>query len=186
MFYASVHQEVHNDAFGASINIPDATVANNTNVNARSRDMATRASGEVRFSGPFAGRVTVDLARLHYVESGQSTTGKFQEYKKTNWAVGAELGTGPWRFATQYVRAGAGSCRLTGDGALGDCNTAGLQAWMVSLGARYRFDRQTFVYVIGNRLNNGPSARHDNWATTATPNRGEDVKQAAIGISYSF
>jgi hypothetical protein len=39
--------------------------------------------------------------------------------------------------------------------------------------------------VIVNRLNNGASSQHDNWANS-TPNRGEDVSQAAVGISYSF
>jgi predicted porin len=184
MFYASLQHEIHNDAFGATLNIPDATITN-TGANARSRDTATRASGEVRFSGPFAGRVVADVARLHYQETGQVGNGRFQEYKKVNWALGAELGTGPWRFATQYVRAGAGNCTLTGTGTIADCNTSGLQAWMISLGARYRFDRQTFVYVIANKLSNGPSARMDNWAN-GTPNRGEDMKQAAVGLSYSF
>jgi predicted porin len=60
-----------------------------------------------------------------------------------------------------------------------------LQSWLWTFGARYRFDRQTFLYVIGSKLSNGTSARMDNWAGS-DPNRGEDIKQAAIGISYSF
>src|SRR6185436_17584185 len=182
MFYASIHQEIHGDAFGASTNIPDATIANTGNANARSRDMATRASGEIRFSGPFSSRIVVDIARLHYVETGQTGPGKFMEYKKPNWAIGYDAGVGAWRFATQYIRAGSGNCQLTGGV---DCSTTGLDAWMWTLGARYRFDRQTFVYAIAAKLANGNSARMDNWAASS-PNRGEDVKQAAIGISYSF
>jgi len=182
MFYASIHQEIHGDAFGASTNIPDATIANTGNANARSRDMATRASGEIRFSGPFSSRIVVDIARLHYVETGQTGSGKFMEYKKPNWAIGYDAGVGAWRFATQYIRAGSGNCQLTGGV---DCSTTGLDAWMWTLGARYRFDRQTFVYAIAAKLANGNSARMDNWAASS-PNRGEDVKQAAIGISYSF
>ncbi|OAI52343.1 hypothetical protein AYO46_05800 [Betaproteobacteria bacterium SCGC AG-212-J23] len=178
MFYGSVQYEVHNDIFGASSNIPDATITN-TGANARSRDSATRASGEVRFANQ---RIVLDVARLHYTETGQIGAGRFQEYKKVNWALGYDLNVGPWGFATQYVRAGSGNCQLTGGQ---DCSTTGLQAWMLSLGARYRFDRQTFVYLIANKLSNGPSARMDNWAGS-NPNRGEDIKQAAIGISYSF
>ena len=34
----------------------------------------------------------------------------------------------------------------------------------MSVGARYRFDRQTFVYLIGAKLSNGVSARYDNWS----------------------
>lgn len=180
MFYGSLQYELHNDAFGASTNIPDAAVSNTGNANARSRDSAVRASGEVRFAGQ---RIVVDIARLHYTESGQTAAGKFLEYKKPNWAVGYDANVGPWGGAIQYVRAGSGTCQLTGGV---DCSTTGLASWMLSLGGRYRFDRQTFVYLIANKLSNGPSARHDNWATTATPNRGEDVKQIALGISYSF
>ena len=193
MFYASLHQEIHYDTFGASTNICQQGTAGTTIANgacsaagaltptasARSRDMATRASAEVRFANQ---RIVVDVARLHYVETGEVGAGKFQEYRKPNWAVGYDLNVGPWGFATQYVRAGSGTCQLSGGV---DCNTNGLAAWMLSLGTRYRFDRQTFLYVIANKLANGPSARHDNWSAT-TPNRGEDVKQMAVGISYSF
>jgi predicted porin len=178
MFYGSLSHEVHYDTFGASTNIPDATVSN-TNAGARSKDSASRATGEVRFANQ---RIVVDVARLHYVETGQLGTGRFAEYRKPTWAVGYDINLGPWGLATQYVRAGSGSCQRTGGA---DCNTNGLASWMLSLGARYRFDRQTFLYLIANKLSNGPSARHDNWAAT-TPNRGEDVKQVAAGISYSF
>ena len=187
MFYASLHQEIHNDFFGGSVNIPDATVQNVTGANVtagttgtiHSRDTATRFSGEFRFSGQ---RIVVDIARLKYTESGQTANGKFQEYKKPNWAVGYDITVGPWGFATQYIRAGSGTCQLTGGV---DCSTNGLQSWMWTFGTRYRFDRQTFLYVIGAKLSNGPSAIMDNW-NVSNPNRGEDIKQLAMGISYSF
>jgi hypothetical protein len=83
----------------------------------------------------------------------------------------------------QYVRANNGACTLTGVST--PCDTVGLQGSMLSAGVRFRFDRQTFVYGIVSKLNNGPSARYDNWAS-ADPERGADIKQAAIGISYSF
>ena len=179
IFYASVQQEIHNDAFGASSNITDATITNTGNANAHSRDQATRFSAEVRFAGQ---RLVVDIARLHYSEVGQSANGKFMDYEKANWAVGYETGIGPWGLATQYVRAGSGNCELTGGVS---CSTTGLEAWLWTFGARYRFDRQTFVYLIGSKLRNGVSARMDNWAGS-DPNRGEDIKQVALGVSYSF
>ena len=187
MFYASLHQEIHYDYYGASANIADATVANVTGTNIangtpgpiHSRDMATRFSGEVRFAGQ---RVVLDIARQHYVETGQTGTGRFMEYKKPNWGIGYDAGVGAWRFATQYLRAGSGTCQLTGGV---DCSTSGIASWMLTAGARYRFDRQTFVYLIASKLGNGASARHDNWAAS-TPNRGEDMKQIALGLSYSF
>ena len=178
MFYGSLQYELHNDAFGATNNIADSTITN-TAAGARSRDSAVRGSGEIRFAGQ---RIVVDVARLHYTESGQIGAGRFLEYKKPNWAVGYDANVGPWGFAAQYVRAGSGTCQLTGGV---DCSTTGLASWMLSLGTRYRFDRQTFVYLIANKLSNGPSARHDNWAGS-NPNRGEDLKQIALGISYSF
>src|SRR6185503_12736618 len=127
MFYASIHQEIHNDAFGASTNIPDAAIANSTAATGptHSRDMATRVSGEIRLGGSH--RIVGDIARLHYTESGQTANGKFLEYKKPNWAIGYDGGFGPWRFATQYIRAGSGTCQLTGGV---DCSTTGLDAWM--------------------------------------------------------
>lgn len=188
MFYASLHQEIHNDFYGASGNIANAAVQNVTNAqitagttgDVHSRDQATRFSGEVRLGSSH--RIVVDIARLHYSETGQAGTGKFQEYKKPNWAIGYDAGFGPWRFGTQYIRAGSGTCTLTGGV---DCSTTGLQSWMLTLGARYRYDRQTFVYLIAAKLSNGTAAIMDNW-NNSNPNRGEDIKQVAAGISYSF
>lgn len=182
LFYVSLHQEQKWDFFGASTNIPAGdTIANSTSAsgNTRSRDVATRLSGELRFSGQ---RIVGDIARLHYNETGQTATGRFMEYKKTNWAIGYDINVGAWGFATQYIRAGSGTCELTGGV---DCSTTGMQSSMWTLGTRYRFDRQTFLYLIGARLQNGPSAAMSNLANF-TANRGEDTKAAAVGISYSF
>jgi len=182
MFYVSLQQERHKDFFGASNNIPDATVANPVGAGtaAHSKDVATRISGEVRLGG--AHRIVADLARLDYKESGQVGAGRFQEYKKTNWALGYVGTFGPWGAAIQLVRAGAGTCSLTGGVA---CSASGLEATMVTLGVRYAFDRQTFLYAIAARLENGASARMDNWANGSN-NRGSDPLQTAVGISYSF
>jgi predicted porin len=184
IFYASLHQEQKWDFLGASTNIPAGnTTANSIAVgsNTRSKDTATRFSSEVRFLG--SQRVVLDIARLHYTETGQVSAGKFEEYRKTNWALGYDGGFGAWRFATQFIRAGSGSCRLTGG--TPDCSTNGLQSTMVTLGTRYRFDRQTFVYVIAAKLNNGNSAAMSN-VSAYTANRGEDTRTIAAGISYSF
>jgi len=178
-FYASVHQEVHNDFFGGSSNVGLASLQNTADLNVHSRDTATRASGEIRFGQQ---RIVLDVARLSYNEFGQIVaTPRFATYKHTNWGIGWDGGFGgPWRFATQYLRAGTGKCTLT----VGDCTSEGLQATMVTAGVRYRFDRQTFVYLIAARLNNGPSANYNN--SNPTPPRGADTTNAAVGISYSF
>jgi predicted porin len=183
-FYASVHQEIHNDFFGGSSNVGLASLSNSNpaDPNSHSRDMATRASGEVRFAQQ---RIVLDVARLTYNEFGQTVaTPRFETYKHTNWAIGWDGGFGgPWRFATQFIRAGSGTCSLTGTAPAG-CTTTGLQATLLTAGARYRFDRQTFVYLIAARLNNGPSALYNN--SNPTPARGGDTTNLAAGISYSF
>ena len=60
----------------------------------------------------------------------------------------------------------------------------GLTAVGANSGARYRFDRQTFVYAIGAILNNGLSAAFNNSAPAI--NIGDTTKNVAIGVSYSF
>lgn len=177
--YLSVHGETHNDFYGGSSNV-SSTIANNTTAGAHSRDRAVRFSAEWRFIENQ--RVTFDIARMKWAEFGQAPGVRFQDYAHTNWAVGYDAGFGPWRFATQYIRAGEGTCHFTGGG---NCTTEGLRSWMWTVGTRYRFDRQTFIYAIAAKLNNGPSARYDNWAA-ADPARGADILQAAVGLSYTF
>jgi predicted porin len=179
--YLSLAQEVHNDAFGGSNNVV-AALNNLADPNTHSTDRGTRASAEYRFLE--SQRLTVDVSRLGYHERGQQNAAPtFESYVHTTWAIGWEGNFGPWGTAVQYVRANNGACTLTGVST--PCDTVGLQGSMLSAGVRFRFDRQTFVYGIVSKLNNGPSARYDNWAS-ADPERGADIKQAAIGISYSF
>ena len=179
MFYASVHQEIHNDFFGGSSNV-SSSLSNANTLGAHSRDTGTRASGEFRYSEN--GRVTLDVSRLKYEERGQATGVRFQKYRHVTWAVGVDQGIGAWRFAAQYVRGNEGSCSLTG---ASTCSTTGLTGWMLNVGARLRLDRQTFVYGSASKLNNGASTRYDNWSA-ADPARGADIYQAAIGLSYTF
>jgi predicted porin len=186
-FYVSLHQERHNDSFGASNNVT-AALANGTVVggvftpdaSAEAKDTATRLSGEFRFLG--SQRIVGDIAMLEYKESSALAGTRFRKYEKLNWAIGWDGGFGPWRVATQYIQAGDGDCELSAGVA---CSTQGLEAFLWTVGVRYRFDRQTFVYAIGALLSMDDAARHDNWAN-GTPSRGSDVTQLAIGISYSF
>jgi len=179
-FYASVHREVHNDFFGGSNNV-SSTLSNAGTNGAHSRDTGTRFSAEVRIIENH--RVTFDISRLDYRERGQAAGTHFERYKHNTMAIGWDGGFGgPLRLAAQYVRGNAGSCNLTGGTS---CSTDGLTGWMLNVGARWRFDRQTFIYGIAGKLNNGPSTRYDNWAA-ADPSRGADIYQAAIGVSYTF
>jgi predicted porin len=180
-FYASIHGERHEDFFGMSNSIADANLRNNATGSAHSLDRAMRFSAEWRLPNM---RFVFDVSRLKYEESGQVTTVatpvKASSYEHTTYGIGWDGGFGPWRFATQFVRAGEGECTLTS----GSCSTAGLGATLWTAGARYRFDRQTFVYAIGALLRNGVSAAYNNSAPTIT--MGSDTSNFAIGISYSF
>jgi hypothetical protein len=179
-FYLSAQHELHNDRFGASANIPVASLKNDTTAGAHSKDRATRLTGEFRFGSH---RIVGDIARLEYKETGQAAGVKFEKYQKTNWDIGWDARwTDTWRTAIQYVQAGAGTCSLTGGV---DCSTSGLKGSMLNAGVTYAFDRQTFLYFIAGRLWNGASSQYDNWAAS-TPARGADVTQAALGMSYTF
>jgi predicted porin len=181
-FYVSVHQEKHDDFFGLSNSITNAALKNNANVAAHSTDKATRFSAEYRLRNA---RLVFDIAKLEYDETGQLLNAanpvRAAHYEHTNMAIGIDAGFGPWRFAGQMVKAGEGSCSLTS----GSCSTAGLGAKLYTLGARYRFDRQTFVYAIYAHLDNGTSSAYAN-GTPVGLNIGSDADQFAIGISYSF
>ena len=187
-FYVSLHQERHNDTYGASSNIPVAAFRNGTgsgssfvaDPSASAKDTGTRLSAEVRFGGNQ--RVVFDIAKLNYKESSALTGTRFREYDKTNWGIGYDVGFGAWRVATQYLKTGEGDCTLS-DGST--CNTDGLSASLWTIGTRYRFDRQTFLYGIVGFLKQDPSAQHDNWQN-GTPPRGSNNTQAAVGISYTF
>ena len=184
LFYASVHHEIHNDLFGGSNNV-STSIANLTagspTPGAHSRDTGTRFSAELRYLPEQ--RITFDISRLDYRERGQAAGIHFERYKHNTAAIGWDAGFGgPLRVAVQYVRGNPGSCTLTGTSS---CSTTGLTGWMLSLGARWRFDRQTFIYAIAGKLNNGPATRYDNWAA-ADPARGADIYQAALGVSYTF
>ncbi|HZE61280.1 MAG TPA: hypothetical protein VE085_12055 [Burkholderiales bacterium] len=96
-------------------------------------------------------------------------------------AVGIDCGFGPWRFAGQLIKAGEGSCSLTSGAS---CSTAGLGADLYTLGARYRFDRQTFLYAIYAHLSNGVSSAYNNSGIPL--NTGTDTDNFATGVSYSF
>lgn len=172
--------ERHADWFGGSSNA--AAFSNLGDTRAKSRDTATRLSAVYRIGSH---QFTGDLAWLKWEEdpSGALAGPRFKSYKHTAWALGWEARVGgPWRAAAQYVRAGDGSCQLTANAA---CSTEGLASWMLSGALAYDLDRQTRLYALVSRLNNGKSAAYDNSSLLA-PARGGDITQAALGISYSF
>jgi hypothetical protein len=177
--YLSLQHELHNDRFGGSVNAATA-LSNAATAGAHSKDRATRATAEYRIGSH---RIVGDVARLEYKETGQAAGVRFESYKKTNWDIGWDARwTETWRTAVQYVQAGSGTCTLTGGV---DCSASGLRGRMLNAGVTFSFDRQTFLYFIAGKLWNDPSAQYDNWAP-GNPQRGADITQAAIGMSYTF
>jgi len=180
-FYASIHQEKRKDLFGGSSTA--TAVANPTGITttAHSHDTATRLSGAFKITANH--RITGDVARLEYKESGQAAAGLFEKLEKTNWAVGWEARWGgPWRTGVSYVKVNEGNCGLSGGVA---CSTSGTDGNQVNLGAAYDFSKRTFIYAIYAKLTAGESAQFDNWAN-GTPARGADNTQFAFGVSTSF
>ena len=181
--YASIHQEKRKDLFGGSLTATAPTVANPTGAatTAHSHDTATRISGAFKITQNH--RITGDVARLEYKESGQIGAGRFEKLEKTNWAVGWEARWGgPFRTGVSYVKVNEGSCSLTGGV---NCSTSGTDGNQVNLGAAYDFSKRTFIYAIYAKLTAGESAQFDNSANS-TPARGADTTQFAVGVSTSF
>jgi predicted porin len=177
--YVSLQHELHKDFFGGS-NAVATTFRNLTTAGAHSRDRATRLSATYKLGNH---KLAADISQLQWTESGQAAgTAKFDEYKHISWAVGVESKWGgPVRTSFEYVQAQPGTCKIT----IGDCNTDGLKGQLIAAGVAYDLDKNTFLFLIGAKLINGKSAIYDNWAAS-TPQRGGDVTQAAVGMTYKF
>ena len=179
-FSASVQHQRNSDMFDGSNNVA-AALSNLGVAGARSKDTGTRLSVEYQINPQH--RLGFDVARLEFTETGQAAAGDFQSYEKTTWDIGWEARWGgPWRTSLSYARAGDGECTLSGGVA---CSTAGLESSQVNAGVAYDFSRRTYLFGIVSRLNNGPSARFDNWPN-GTPSRGADTAQWALGIRHAF
>src|SRR2546425_10139827 len=75
-----------------------------------------------------------DFTTKKYSESN-APTGKFQEYKNTSYMLLMEnRWTNAWRTAFSYVKAGAGTCSLSGGAS---CSTSGLEGSQISAGGAH-------------------------------------------------
>jgi predicted porin len=179
-FYVSVHQERHDDFFGGSNNSA-ATFSNAGTAGASSEDTATRLSAAYKLGQSHT--FTADIAQLEYKESGQAAGVKFERYKRVNWTIGWEARWGgPWRTGIQFVRMNDGECTVTGGAG---CSTNGLDGKHLSLGTAYDLSKRTFLFALFSRLSNGESALFDNVAN-ATPSRGTETTQWALGVQHRF
>jgi predicted porin len=182
--YLSVQHERHNDWFDGSANSTAAVRNGGSHLGTStgsSKDTAIRFSARYALSSMH--RFMFDVSRLEWEESGQTAAGQFANYDKLTWDIGWEARWGgPWRSSLTYASADEGDCSLSGGVA---CSTAGLDATQINLTVAYNLSKRTFLYAAGARLDNGESARYDNW-TNGTPPRGSNITQFALGVTHSF
>ena len=189
--YVSLAHEIHRDFFGLSRNVSNGlrnrfrNDGTGDDPHSSSKDTATRLSATWRVGGGH--EIVVDVSKLKWAEQrSATTTQRIEEYKKTTWALGWEgRFPGGFRGAAQYVHAGAGSCSFQGTAVTTASTTDGRKSNMISLAAGYDLDRQTRLYALANWTKNGDSARYDS-TSLLSPDRGADITNYALGISYTF
>ncbi|HEY4316777.1 MAG TPA: porin [Herbaspirillum sp.] len=181
--YAALAYELHKNLFGGSNGVKDnggsAATTSNLGTDATSKDDALRATFQYRF--PDAWKAEIDVAQMRYRESGQTGAGKFNEYKHNSWALGVQKLIGAVTLAGSYGQSTAGNCSLTGGMA---CNTNGLEAKMLNLGAGYSLSKRTMVFGVYSYMGNNTGVA-SNWLD-GKPGAGSDINTFALGISHSF
>ena len=181
-WYIALAYELHNDMFGASLNVPTG-IANTTNglanAGASSRDQALRATVQYKFPNNY--RAEVNVAQMRYNESGGGI-GKFDSYKHNTWSISAEKDIGAVALVASYGQSGSGSCSLVGGVA---CSTDGLDARMLNLGTSYAFSKRTSIFAVYSYMGNDTSAVQSNWLN-GKPTAGQDISTLGVGISHSF
>ena len=156
-YYVGVAQETHKDYL---------TVGG--------KDTANRVS-----LGYTAGklRVGMDFANLAY--KMPSTT--VSNYKTTTWQVTGQYAlTNQWTVAANYAKGNAGSCTLVSGAA---CTTDGLGGDMMSLGARYDFDKDIGIFMLYGKKNANANASYNKSAATMY---GGSLTDVAVGVQFKF
>jgi len=180
--YGALTYELHNDTFGGSRNVPTA-LSNFTDLNAHSKDWASRLTGQYRFN-LFGGDQTIegDVAWLQYKETG-GRNGRFEDYKHVTYLISLDSKwAGPWRTAVAYTAGTEGSCTLFGGA---PCSADGLDGKQLSLGVSYSFSKRTSVFALYAKLWNAHSAQYNNMDGIDV-SVGADIQQIAVGIQHNF
>lgn len=175
-YYVGLAQEVHNDyrAVSGTTAVDSATTIYNVNASTRSKDTATRLSFGYT-AEKF--KLGADIANLKYTEDA-TIAGNFTNYETTGWQVSGEYSVNPQiTVGGNYGQNAAGNCSLLG---VATCSTNGLGGSMMSLGARYDYDKNIgFFALYGKSMVN-------NAAVLAGGNVGGDVTNVALGLQVKF
>ncbi len=175
-YYAAVQNEVHNDYHTFSgYAVATLAAANVYNLGtARSKDTATRMTFGYK-NGPF--QLGADFARLEYTEAA-SATGKFSAYNTNTWQVSGDYALSPsWNLAANYASGAAGSCTLLGGAA---CSTTGQGGTLLSLGAKYSYDKNIGIFAMYGRNKANASA---SYASSLT---GASTTNLGLGVLIKF
>ncbi|RXZ33663.1 porin [Oxalobacteraceae bacterium CAVE-383] len=186
--YAALAYEQHKDMFGGSFGTfnngtttSSATSTSATPAGLSSKDQAIRGTFQWQFDNNF--QLETNVAYLKYTESGQTAAGKFDTYKHYTWSVGARKQLAAWTLVSTYGQAQAGSCTLTGGV---NCDTYGLQARMLNLGAGYSLSKRTMLFGVYSYYGNTTGVGSNLQINSAKPAAGVDQSTFALGISHSF
>ena len=180
-FYVALAGERHFDLFGGSglTGGGSAAASNAGDPAVNSKDTAVQLTGVYKLG---IHSFEVDVSSKAYKETGATPANRFQEYKNGAYeALWEARWSSAWRTTFSYIRATAGSCTLVTN----PCSTSGMDATQINAGVAYSFDASTYLFALYARLKNGTSARYNNSAQ-GSPNPGEDITQAALGLAYTF
>ena len=175
-YYASVQQEIHNNYHpfsGTGLTALAATSIYNL-ATANSKDTAQRLSlgykqGDLQLGA--------DFATLNYTEAA-SAAGKFSSYKTNTYQVSAEYkANAMWDLGVNFANGAAGSCEVLGGG---NCSTVGQGGTLLSLGAKYNFDKNVGLFALyGLNKSNGS-------ATYASSAIGGNTTNLGLGLLVKF
>ena len=183
--YVAAAHEIHNDLFGGSRNANAATAnaAATLGTTVHSKDRATQLTAQYKVG---VHTIEADFLMKELRETGPGIlAGRFNSYKNNAFLVSVESRWGnTWRTQAHVVKALKGKCQLEGGAT---CDTGGLDGVQYSVGASYYLDPSFYIFGLYAILNNGASAQYNNASgQQGTPNPGEDIRQAAVGIAFNF
>ena len=177
-WYFAIAHEIHDNWFGGSINSP-SSMRNNAQLGVTSKDTATQATIEWRFSKQH--KVEFDIIQKEYKETA-NVAGRFLSYKNTAYMFAMDSRWNQqWRTALQYVKADAGSCTRVA----ATCSTDGLEGSKILAGGAYYFSRRTFAFLVLDKMTNGASGRYAANDFGAV-NHGEDTRHIIMGLHTAF
>jgi hypothetical protein len=173
-YYVGLAQEVHNDYRTVSGSTAADAATTIFSVAPRSKDTATRLSFGYT-AEQF--RIGADVASLEYTEAG-TIAGNFESYKTTAWQVSGEYAVSPQvTLGAIYGVNGAGTCSLIGGGV---CTSDTLGGTLLSIGARYDYDKSVGLFAIFARNTVGDGA------VLASGTVGGAVTNMAVGVNVRF